>query len=221
MATKSSNIIATDLDFEAISENIKTYLKGQDKFKDYDFEGSNMSVLIDTLAYASHVSGVNTNIAASELFLDSAQLRKNVVSRAKDLGFTPASEKASSATVNVQIQNARNADGTHPTADAMAIQRGHKFTTLFDGINYEYVVSKTNTPVRSDNDFMYTGVELVQGTYVTDTYVYDSQIKNSKFVLSNERVDKNLLTVTVNSNGVSQTYSLSTDVSEITATTNV
>lgn len=221
MATKSSNIIATDLDFEAISENIKTYLKGQDKFKDYDFEGSNMSVLIDTLAYASHVSGVNTNIAASELFLDSAQLRKNVVSRAKDLGFTPASEKASSATVNVQIQNVRNADGTNPTADAMAIQRGHKFTTLFDGINYEYVVSKTNTPVRSDNDFMYTGVELVQGTYVTDTYVYDSQIKNSKFVLSNERVDKNLLTVTVNSNGVSQTYSLSTDVSEITATTNV
>ena len=221
MAVKSSNINATDLDFEAISDNIKTYLKGQDKFKDYDFEGSNLSVLIDTLAYASHVSGVNTNIAASELFLDSAQLRKNVVSRAKDLGFTPASEKASSAIVDVQVQNAVNADGTNPTADEMAIPRGHKFTTLYDGVNYEYVVSKTNTPVRSGNDFMYTGVDLVQGTYVTDTYVFDSQIKNSKFVLSNERVDKNLLSVTVNSNGVSTTYSLSTDVSEITSSTKV
>ena len=221
MAVKSSNINATDLDFEAISDNIKTYLKGQDKFKDYDFEGSNLSVLIDTLAYASHVSGVNTNIAASELFLDSAQLRKNVVSRAKDLGFTPASEKASSATVDVQVQNAVNADGTNPTADEMTIPRGHKFTTLYDGVNYEYVVSKTNTPVRSGNDYMYTGVDLVQGTYVTDTYVFDSQIKNSKFVLSNERVDKNLLSVTVNSNGVSTTYSLSTDVSEITSSTQV
>ena len=97
MAVKSSNINATDLDFDTISENIKTYLKGQDKFKDYNFEGSNLNVLIDMMAYASHISGVNTNIAASELFLDSAQMRKNVVSRAKDLGFVPASEKASSA----------------------------------------------------------------------------------------------------------------------------
>ena len=221
MAVKSSNINATDLDFEAISQNIKTYLKGQDKFKDYDFEGSNLSLLIDTLAYASHVSGVNTNIAASELFLDSAQIRKNVVSRAKDLGFTPATEKASSAIIDVQVQNALNADGSHPTADQMAIQRGHKFTTLYDGVNYEYVVSKTNTPIRSGNDFQYSDVEIVQGTYTTDTYVFDSQIKNSKFVLSNDRVDKNLLSVTVNSNGVSTTYSLSTNVSDITSNSKV
>ena len=92
MTIKSSQINATDLDFEEIGDNIKTYLKGQEKFKDYDFEGSNMSVLIDMLAYAGHIGGLNTNLAASEMFLDSAQLRKNVVSRAKDLGFTPASE---------------------------------------------------------------------------------------------------------------------------------
>ena len=84
MATKSSLINTTDLDFEEITENLKTYLKGQDKFKDYDFEGSNVNVLIDLLAYASHIGAVNTNIAASEMFLDSAQIRKNVVSRAKD-----------------------------------------------------------------------------------------------------------------------------------------
>lgn len=94
MATNSSQINVTDLDFDSISDNLKSYLKGQQQFKDYDFEGSNMSVLIDLLAYASHIGAINTNIAASELFLDSAQMRKNVVSRAKDLGFIPASESS-------------------------------------------------------------------------------------------------------------------------------
>ena len=109
MAVKSSSINATDLDFNDISDNIKTYLKGQEKFKDYNFEGANLNVLIDMLAYATHVAGVNTNIAASELFLDSAQIRKNVVSRAKDLGFTPATEKSSAAQLEVKLSNVRQA----------------------------------------------------------------------------------------------------------------
>ena len=108
MSVKSSNIITTDLDFDDIVSNIKNYLKGQERFKDYDFEAANIGVLIDMMAYASHISGVNTNIAASELFLDSAQLRKNVVSRAKDLGFTPASEKASLAICDIKMQNIAN-----------------------------------------------------------------------------------------------------------------
>ncbi len=115
MPTNSSQINVTDLDFDSISDNLKSYLKGQQQFKDYDFEGSNMSVLIDLLAYASHIGAINTNIAASELFLDSAQMRKNVVSRAKDLGFIPASEAASEATVDVACSGVRNADGTFPT----------------------------------------------------------------------------------------------------------
>ena len=97
MAVKSSQINVTDLDFDNIADNLKNYLKGQDTFKDYNFEGATLSILIDLLAYASHIGAVNTNIAASELFLDSAQIRKNVVSRAKDLGFVPSSEKASTA----------------------------------------------------------------------------------------------------------------------------
>ena len=109
MATNSSQINVTDLDFDSISDNLKAYLKGQSQFKDYDFEGSNMSVLIDLLAYASHIGAVNTNIAASELFLDSAQMRKNVVSRAKDLGFIPASESASQATIDVACSKVINA----------------------------------------------------------------------------------------------------------------
>ena len=131
MSVKSSNITATDLDFDNIVENLKTYLKGQEKFKDYNFEGANLGVLIDLLAYTSHIGAVNTNIAASELFLDSAQIRKNVVSRAKDLGFTPASEKASTAIVDLQMTNIQNADQTIPTENDMICPRGQNFSTRF------------------------------------------------------------------------------------------
>ena len=125
MAVKSSQINVTDLDFDNIADNLKNYLKGQDTFKDYNFEGSSMSILIDLLAYASHIGAVNTNIAASELFLDSAQIRKNVVSRAKDLGFVPSSEKASTAVCNVTMRNVRSADGTVPSLVPWQCQEEH------------------------------------------------------------------------------------------------
>ena len=221
MAVNSSNINITETDFEAIADNLKTYLKGQENFKDYDFEGSNMSVLIDLMAYASHIGAVNTNIAASELFLDSAQIRKNVVSRAKDLGFIPATEKASSATVVVDINNITNADGTIPTADEMILPRGHRFNSVFDGVSYEFVVTESVTPKKSVNDFNYESVELVQGTYVTDTFIFDNQIQNPKFVLSNARVDRNRIDVAITSNGREESYSLSTNVSTINASSKV
>ena len=182
MAVNSSQINVTDLDFDSISDNLKNYLKGQDKFKDYDFEGSSMSVLIDLLSYASHIGAVNTNIAASELFLDSAQLRKNVVSRAKDLGFTPASEVCASATVDVTINDVRNPDGTYPTPTQMTMPRGTIFSTTFDGVNYYFVVTSSALPSQNNTTFLYSNVEIVQGTYATDQYVVDTQIKNNKFV---------------------------------------
>ena len=221
MAVNSSQINVTDLDFDSISDNLKNYLKGQDKFKDYDFEGSSMSVLIDLLSYASHIGAVNTNIAASELFLDSAQLRKNVVSRAKDLGFTPASEVCASATVDVTINDVRNPDGTYPTPTQMTMPRGTIFSTTFDGVNYYFVVTSSALPSQNNTTFLYSNVEIVQGTYATDQYVVDTQIKNNKFVLSNGRVDKARMVVSVNSGGVSETFALATDVSAIKSTTAV
>jgi len=221
MAVKSSLLNVSDLDFDDISANLKTYLKGQDKFKDYNFEGSNMSLLIDLLAYASHINAFNTNLAASELFLDSAQIRKNVVSRAKDLGFIPASEKAARAKIELTLSNVRNADGTYPTTTEMTLLRGNVFESVFDGSNYKFVVSSSVKPVQNGTNFSYTDVELIQGTYVTDTFVHDRQIKNPKYVLSNDRVDGSSIEVTVTSNNVSTAYTLSTDVSEIKTTSEV
>ena len=222
MATvKSSQINATDLDFDTISDNIKQYLKGQQKFKDYDFEGSNLNVIIDMLAYAGHISGLNTNLAASELFLDSAQIRKNVVSRAKDLGFIPASEKATSSQVEVKMINIRNADQTIPSSNDMTMSRGHNFQTIYDGVTYNFVNSSTVVPTRDNTTFTFSTVDLVQGQYITDSFIFDSQIKNSKFVLSNARVDRSKLEVEVNSNGTVNKYALSTDVSTITSASKV
>ena len=222
MATvKSSQINATDLDFDTISDNIKQYLKGQQKFKDYDFEGSNLNVIIDMLAYAGHISGLNTNLAASELFLDSAQIRKNVVSRAKDLGFIPASEKATSSQVEVKMINIRNADQTIPTANDMTMNRGHNFQTIYDGVTYNFVNSTTVVPTRDNTTFTYPTVDIIQGQYITDSFIFDGQIKNSKFVVSNGRVDRSKLEVEVNSNGIVSKYALSTDVSTITSSSKV
>ena len=222
MATvKSSQIEATDLDFEDIADNIKTYLKGQTTFKDYNFEGANLGVLIDMLAYASHISGLNTNIAASELFLDSAQIRKNVVSRAKDLGFVPASEKASAAQLEVKMTDIKSPDGTIPTAMDMTMSRGHNFSTIFDGVTYNFVNTTSIVPTRDGTTFSFPSVDIVQGQYVTDSFIYDSQIKNSKFVLSNARIDRSKLEVKVDSGGTVNTYALSTDVSTITSSSRV
>lgn len=221
MAIDSSKINVSDLDFDEIALNLKSYLKGQDKFKDYDFEGSTMSMLIDLLAYSSHISAVNTNIAASELFLDSAQIRKNVVSRAKDLGFTPASEKCSSAIVDINLRNVRNPDGTLPSTTDMILQRGSIFTTAYDGTTYEYVVPSSVRPQQNKTNYFYSDVNLVQGQYVTDKYIHDNQIQNPKYVLSNARVDKSHITVTVDSNGDIETYTLSTDISNISTESRV
>ena len=221
MAVKSSQINVTDLDFDNIADNLKNYLKGQDTFKDYNFEGATLSILIDLLAYASHIGAVNTNIAASELFLDSAQIRKNVVSRAKDLGFVPSSEKASTAKANIVLRNVRSADGTVPSTSSMIMSRGTQFRTTYEGVKYEFVSASTYTPTVDGTTFSYNNVELVQGTFAQDQFVFDSQIKNAKYVVSNQRVDKQRMTVTINSSGVSSTYALSTDVSNIDTTSKV
>ena len=221
MAVKSSQINVTDLDFDNIADNLKNYLKGQDTFKDYNFEGATLSILIDLLAYASHIGAVNTNIAASELFLDSAQIRKNVVSRAKDLGFVPSSEKASTAKANIVLRNVRSADGTVPSTSSMIMSRGTQFRTTYEGVKYEFVSASTYTPTVDGTTFTYNNVDLVQGTFAQDQFVFDSQIKNAKFVVSNQRVDKQRMTVTINSGGVSSTYALSTDVSNIDTTSKV
>lgn len=221
MAVESSNINVTDVDFEDISRNLKSYLSGQNEFRDYNFEGSTLSVLIDLLAYSSHIASVNTNIAASELFLDSAQLRKNVVSRAKDLGFVPQSETASSAIIDLTVKSAADYLGNYPAVNDMILPLGSNFETVFDGVTYNFVTTDTFKPTRNNEDFIYKNVQISQGVWVNDKFVYDTQVKSQKFVLSNQRADRTKMRVEVSSNGTLETYSLALNVNEVTTTSKV
>ena len=137
MATvKSSNINITDLDFEGVESSLKEYLKGQSVLKDYDFEGSNLSILVDLLAYSAHTSAFNANMVASEMFLDTAQIRKNVVSRAKELGYTPSSRTAAKAVFDLTVTSPTIA-GEVP--NSLTLNRGHEFRTIFDGTPYTFI----------------------------------------------------------------------------------
>ena len=148
-------------------------------------------------------------------------MRKNVVSRAKDLGFTPASETASTAIVDLTMNNVRNADGTYPSANDMTIPAGTRFSTQYDGKAYNFVVSSGVTPQPNGKSFAYTNVNLKQGTNASDVFVYDRQVANPKFVLSQPRIDRSAMTVSVNSGGTSTAYALASDISNILSTSEV
>ena len=220
MATvKSSQVNITDLDFDDISKNLKNYLKGQSTLKDYDFEGSNISLLIDLLAYSSHVSAFNANMVASELFLDTAQIRKNVVSRAKEIGYTPTSATASMATIDLQVNNPL-IGGETPTS--LTLNRGHKFKTVYDGFNYPYVLLESQTITPLNNVFKFENLEIYQGTMNSDIFAYNGQIQNQRFPLTEELVDTSSITVTVQSTGGSSSaWTRSTDISAVNSNSTV
>ena len=121
----SNKLTVSDLDFDAIKSNLRTFLQDQTQFSDYNFEGSGFSVLLDTLAYNTHYLGFNANMLANELYLDSADIRKNIVSLAKMLGYTPSSPKSPVANVNIILNNA--------TGASVTMNKGTTFTSTVDG----------------------------------------------------------------------------------------
>ena len=220
MATvKSSNINITDLDFDQVSASLKEYLKGQTILKDYNFEGSNLSIIVDLLAYAAHISAFNANMVASEMFLDTAQIRKNVVSRAKELGYTPTSKTASKATVDLTVNNPKVA-GVTPSS--LTMLRGHEFQTVFDGTSYTYIAlnNKTITP-STGASFIFDNLELTQGRLTTDIYRYNSQIANQRFPMLNTNIDTSTITINITSSEVVSAWTQVSDLTNVTTTSEV
>ena len=127
----------TELDFDDIKSNLKTYLQGQSEFSDYNFEGSGMSVIMDLLAYNTHYLGMNANMLANEMFLDSSILRSSVVSHAKHLNYTPRSARAPVAHLNVIVNNS--------TLSTVTVDKGTKFTTSINNNTYGFVVNESTS----------------------------------------------------------------------------
>ena len=206
----------TEFDFDDVKTNLKTFLKAQDTFKDYDFEGSGMNILLDTLAYNTHYLGFNMNMLANEMFLDSSSLRSSIVSHAKTLGYEVDSCRAPFATLNV-VLNA-------PTKTTATMDAGTKFNTTLNNIDYQFVTIADTTATNTGVEVPFNNLKVYEGTYVTTRYTVDSTDVNQRFVLPDERTDTSTLTVIVqnSSTDTSQTtYTKATDISALTKSSEV
>ena len=162
------------LDFDTIKTNLREFLTSQDTLNDYDFSGSALDTILDVFAYVTHYNAFNANLAMNESFLDSAQLRSSVVSHAKLLGYTPASAQPAKAIVSVTINNPASVLTVAGTYRNIELPKGTRFTTTIDNVSYPFTTNRTYSVARNtDGIYRIDNVELVQGIWITDEYVYD------------------------------------------------
>ena len=208
----NSSIVLTQLDFDSYKDSLKTFLKSQDRFKDYDFDGSNLSVLLDVLSYNTYQNAFYLNMISNEMFLDSAKLRDSVISHAKELNYLPRSFRSASATIKLIITSA------DASKRSIVIPKGTSFTSRVDDFTYNfsttenYVITK-RTPSGSNFVYESEAIRIYEGNYLSDTYTvnYDRPLI---YKISNKRVDLESLLVTVfEDNGTTvQTYKRATSL---------
>ena len=209
----SNKLTVSELDFDNIKTNLKTFLQGQSEFQDYDFEGSGFAVLIDMLAYNTHYLGFNANMLANEMYLDSADIRKNIVSLAKMLGYTPTSAKASNAVLSVKVNNVPN------TTTSLTMAKGTVFTTSVDGTSYQFVTNQSYTIQPNAGVFQFDNVNIFEGTLVTFKYTVDSNDVDQKFIIPSNNADTSTLKVSLQtsaSDTTTEVYSLANSYSGLT-----
>ena len=183
----------SNLDFDQIKASIKDYLRANSNFTDYDFEGSNLSTIIDTLAYNTYITSYNTNMVTNEVFIDSATLRENVVSLSRNVGYLPRSRKASVANISFLV-DVSNTTATTVTLKAgiVALSGSNSTKNLAFSISNDITVT-----VDSDGIANFTNIDIFQGAYLKQTYTVSSRNKTQKFILPNAGVDTSLLRVSV------------------------
>jgi hypothetical protein len=215
MATTRKRLSVTEFDFDEVKNNLKVFMRNQSEFKDYDFEGSGLSALLDVLAYNTHYLGFNANMLANEMFLDSAQLRSSVVSHAKTLGYTTRSSTAAKAVVDVFL-NTTNASATMPA--------GTVFTSSVGNTSYQFVTTQSVTAFNSGSFVQFNNVTIAEGSFVATRYTVDTQNVEQRFVINDDRADTTTLTIKVQNSATdtgSATYTRATDIAGLISTSNV
>ena len=193
----TTNLRVTELDFDQIKSNLKTFLASQSEFTDYDFEGSSLSVLLDILSYNTHYNAIYANLIANEMFLDTASKRSSVVSLAKHFGYTPQSITSARARLNLTVT-------TTGSPQSLMLPKYTPFTTSIDNVNYTfYNLSNIVTTPVSGNTFTFSDFEIVEGMPLT--YSYLVQNGQNKFLLPNYNIDTTTLTVNVQTSGTDPT----------------
>ena len=212
----------SNLDFTQIKESIREYVKANSNFTDYDFEGSNLSAIIDILAYNTYINSYNANMVSNEVFLDSATLRENVVALARNIGFVPRSRKASSTevTFSVDVSGLSNAPAT------LTLKRGLVATTLrrFGNLNYTFTVPDDITVPVVNDVATFGRIEIYEGTPLKADFVVDSSNTQQKFIINNSDVDTSLIRVEVYDTKTSSTkrnFYLKEDLFNVNSDSNV
>ena len=188
----------TNLDFDQIKTSIKDYLRANSNFTDFDFEGSNFSVLIDTLAYNTYITAFNSNMVVNESFLDSATVRENVVSLARNIGYVPRSKTAAKAEINIQFTGLLNpSDNNNPYASVF-LKEGLICTGTQEDSTYSFSIPQAieNSNITSDGVLNWP-VTVYQGTYLTKTFTVDGSL-DQRFILDNYDIDTSTIVVYVN-----------------------
>ncbi len=202
----------TNLDFADLRSQIKDYLRTNSKFTDFDFEGSNFSVLIDLLAYNSYINAYNTNMAVNECFLDSATLRENVVSLARNIGYVPRSSRSASATVNFSVDL-----GTNDTR-IVILKAGQVALGNQQGGQYIFSIPDDFVATVDDNNVaLFNNLEIYEGVYLTKTFTIDYSQPNQRFILPNANIDTTSIRVTVEST-TKEIYSLYDNILRVDST---
>ena len=202
----ATNLNVTELDFDQIKRNLKNFLKQQTEFTDHDFEGSGLNTLLDVLAYNTHYNAMNAHYSLNEAFLDSAQIRGNVVTRAKLLGYTPRSILAPRATINLVVDLAGENAATQGATSSLVLPRGTKFTSTVSGESFDFVTLNNSTGTQSGTKFTFSNVAIAEGTYKTLLYRVDNDIESQKFQLGDADADTSTLRVRVQQNEQSLTH---------------
>ena len=188
----------SNLDFNQVKTSLKEYLKANSTFTDYDFEGSNLSSIIDVLAYNTYITSYNANMVANEVFIDSATLRENVVSLARNIGYVPKSRKAAAATVSFFV----DCSDISPTPSSITLKAGPVAATSGTFGNQSFVfsiVSDITVPIL-DGIANFNEISIYQGSLLTSTFTFSSQTPNQKFILPNAGIDTSLIKVVVRPN---------------------
>lgn len=214
MATPRLQI--SDLDFDQIKTNLKSYLKQQSQFQDYDFEGSGLNILLDVLAYNTHYNSYYLNMVANESFMDTALLRDSVVSHAKTLGYTPYSVTSPVSKVNITVESGDTTPGTLTIPKGFALN-----SNLIDNISYNFVTLDALTVTKANTTFLFENVKIYEGSLSSYSFTY---VKNSNpksiFVLPDSNLDTSTISVSVTPNAgntYSQVYTQVTDILDITS----
>lgn len=200
----------TNLDFNTLRNQIKDYLRLNSNFTDFDFEGSNFSVLIDTLAYNSYITSYNTNMAVNESFIDSATLRENVVSLARNIGYVPRSKRASRAVINFNVNT--SVFDPNKTIRSITLKSGIVALGLVQSGSYIFSIPEDITVSVDDNqNALFENIEIYEGSYLTKNFNVNSETPNQKFVIPNPNVDSTTVRVKVITN-VTEDYQQFTNI---------